>query len=180
MTATATPRQVFTLVASLLSDSWPVLERDAVTLLEQHSFDVLLAHQSRERSVRIGRWHCPELDVWGAWTTCPPRGIGLSVFLLDTTTEGPPLSRGYDALTDEFAAHLGAPQTIDRNPHSPRTTWTCHGLALSVDSYNQEQMGPLIKLSIQPVTTVLPLDANERSRTPSSICRTFSAPANAD
>ncbi|POH64528.1 hypothetical protein C3B60_13905 [Cryobacterium zongtaii] len=160
MTIIATPRQVFDLVDSLLSDTWPVLDQDAVALLERHSCDVLLAHRNRERAVRVGRWHCPELDVWGAWTACPPHGIGLSVYLLDTTATGPTTSPGYGALINEFTTRLGAPEIIDRNPRSPHTMWSRNHLAVSVDSYAQEQQCPQIKLSIQPVATALPHEVN--------------------
>ncbi|POH65883.1 hypothetical protein C3B61_10035 [Cryobacterium zongtaii] len=155
MSTAATPRQIFDLVDSLLSDTWPVLELDAIALLERHSCDVLLAHRHTERAVRVARWHCPELDIWGAWTTCPPHGIGLSVYLSDTTATGPTISLGYGALTNEFTTHLGAPEIIDRNPYSPRTSWTRHKLAVSVDSYTREHECPLIKLTIQPLTTVI-------------------------
>lgn len=141
------PGQVIELVETLLCDLWPACDEEAVAFLQGRGCEVLGA-QGRERA---GRWHCPALDVWGTWNSCPPSGTQVNFFLLDTRATDPISVPRYVPLVVAFTDRFGIPHLVDRNPLSPHTQWCRKNLTVSLHLYSREFRRPLIEVRIEPV-----------------------------
>lgn len=76
-------------VDSLLGGEWPASEEEAAAYLREHGCEVLVAHQARERMVRVGRWRTAQLDLWGTWTSDPRSGTAVRFCVLEASSTRP-------------------------------------------------------------------------------------------
>jgi hypothetical protein len=150
MTSGDDPRNVVDLIGLLTCEKWPVLDVETIELLKRHSCDVLIAHQAKERRIRVGRWHHTTLDLWGTWIAGPADGACLSIILHNESEPNARSLPSFDSLVEECSGRFGVPAVRDRNPLSPRSLWCRGTLVVSIDAYAGDPRRALTQVTIEP------------------------------